>query len=110
FQRHAQNEHAAVDAVTSPGQVCDRWRGKGDHDPDAKPKQQRHNENLAKHEDAVETFRPLRNHGYLAGIAERVRDGSASSTRAKVGRHMMGRRRMAANLLSHSHTMIISIR
>jgi hypothetical protein len=85
FQSHTQNEHAAINAVTAPRQVCHSGSIKCDHDPDAKPKEQRHDENLAKHEDAVETFGPLRNHGYGSRIVERVRDGSAPSTRAKLG-------------------------
>jgi hypothetical protein len=87
FQKHPQNEQAAVNAVTSPGQLG-AGRIKSHHDPDAEPEKRGHDHDLAEEEKAVETFRALRNHGYCAARGVRVRDGGQPSTRAKVGTNM----------------------
>src|SRR5437899_872309 len=63
FQNHSDNKHAAVSAVALPGQGWTR-RIKRDHEPDADPEKGGHHYNLAEQEDAVETLRPLRDHGY----------------------------------------------
>ncbi|MEY2531637.1 MAG: hypothetical protein QOI96_1722, partial [Verrucomicrobiota bacterium] len=43
-----------------------------------------HDQDLAEQEKAVETFRALRNHVYVAGVGVRLRDGSQASTRGKI--------------------------
>jgi hypothetical protein len=61
FQKHAEHEHAAVNAVTPPGQFR-AWRIERHQDPDAEPEHPGHDYDLAKQKKAVESFRPLRNH------------------------------------------------
>src|ERR1700730_12651491 len=61
FQSQSQHEHPAVNAVTAPGQRAAR-RVKGDHDPDADPEKRGDDDDLAKQEEAVKSFRPLRDH------------------------------------------------
>lgn len=87
FQEHSENEQAAVDAVTSPGQFRAR-RVKRHHYPDTEPEQKSDDDDLAEQEKAVETFRALRNHGYGDGVGLRVRDGGVASTRDKLGANM----------------------
>ena len=87
FQTHAENEQAAVDAVTSPGQLRAR-RVKRHHHPNTEPEQKSDDDDLAEQEKAVETFRALRNHGYGAGVRWRVRDGGVASTGGKLGTNM----------------------
>jgi len=61
FQEHPENEQAAVNAVTSPGELGTR-RIKRHHDPDAEPEKRGDDDDLAKQEDTVKSFRPLRDH------------------------------------------------
>src|SRR6266480_248981 len=49
FEKHAEHEHAAVNAVTAPGQVR-AGRIKGDQDPDSEPEERRNNGDLAEQE------------------------------------------------------------
>ena len=53
LESHAQDEDAAVNAVTPPGEIFDSRRVKRDHDPYAKPEQQSDDQDLAKYEEAV---------------------------------------------------------
>src|SRR5260370_33766432 len=59
FQSQSEHEHAAVNAVAAPGQRAAR-RIKCDHDPDAAPEDYGDDDDLAKQEEAVKDFRPLR--------------------------------------------------
>ena len=61
FQSQSEHEHAAVNAVAAPGQRA-AWRIKCDHDPDAEPEDCGDDDDLAKQEEAVKSFRPLREH------------------------------------------------
>src|SRR5437870_3585818 len=83
FQSQPEHEHSAVNAVTAPGQRA-AFGIKRHHDPDADPENRGDNDDLAKQEDAVKSFRPLREHVYLTAMAMRVRDGRTPSTRAKI--------------------------
>ena len=65
FDRHAENEEEAVNAVAAPGQLA-AIGVEGDHDPDAEPEKGGDDEDLAEEEKAVEPFRALRNHGYAS--------------------------------------------
>ena len=63
FQSQSEDEHAAVNAVALPGEGAGgRGRIKRHHDPDAEPEKRGHDDDLAKQEDAVKSFRPLREH------------------------------------------------
>jgi len=90
FQEHAENEDAAINAVASPSQFG-TGRIKGDHYPNAKPEKQRDHDDLAKQEEAVKTFRPLRDHDYWAWAGMRLRDGQIASTRATLLASMTSR-------------------
>jgi len=90
LQKHPEHQHAAVDAVTAPGQFR-AGRVKRDHHPDTEPEKKSDNNDLAEQEKAVETFRALRNHGYGAVIGWRVRDGGVASTRGKLVNPMIVR-------------------
>ncbi|MEY2525607.1 MAG: hypothetical protein QOE73_378 [Verrucomicrobiota bacterium] len=83
FQEHSHDEQAAVNAIPAPCQFG-AGRIKCDHGPDTNPEKRRHDQDLAEQEKAVETFRALRNHGYVAGVDVRLRDGSQASTRGKI--------------------------
>ncbi len=61
FQSQPEHEHSAVNAVTAPGQRA-AFGIKRHHDPDADPENGGDNDDLAKQEDAVKSFRPLREH------------------------------------------------
>ena len=61
FQCQSEHEHSAVNAVAAPGQRAAR-RIKRHHDPDADPEDRGDDDDLAKQEDAVKSFRPLRDH------------------------------------------------
>jgi hypothetical protein len=60
-------------------------RKKGDHDPDAKPEEDRYEHDLAEQENAIQTLRALRNHDYFPKPMMRVRDGRPHSTLGKTG-------------------------
>src|SRR5438132_6628 len=83
FESQSENKDAAVNAVSVPSQRAAR-RIKRHHDPDAEPEKRGDDNDLAKQEEAVESFRPLRDHVYLTATAMRVRDGRAPSTRGKI--------------------------
>src|SRR5205807_4714672 len=83
FQSQPEHEHSAVNAVAAPGQRA-AFGIKRHHDPDAEPEKRGDNDDLAKQEEAVKSFRPLREHVYLTAMAMRVRDGRTPSTRAKI--------------------------
>ena len=85
FERHAQDEQSAIDAVASPGPFRAAGGIKRDHDPDAKIEKNRHERDLAEQENSVETLRSLRNHDYSPMPSLRVRDGRVRSTRGKTG-------------------------
>jgi hypothetical protein len=87
FQSQTEHEHSTVNSVSAPGERA-ALRIKRDHDPDADPEERRHDDDLAKQEEAVKSFRPLREHDYLTALAMRVRDGRAASTRARIADHM----------------------
>jgi len=91
FQEHTENEDAAINAVAPPGQFG-TGRVKGDHYPNANPEKQRDNDDLAKQEEAVKTFRPLRDHDYCAWAGMRLPDGQIASTRANLVAPMTSRR------------------
>ena len=61
FQSQSQHEHPTVNAVPAPGQGA-AGRIKHHHDPDADPENCGDDDDLAKQEDAVKSFRPLRDH------------------------------------------------
>src|ERR1700736_3627358 len=61
FQSQSQHEHSTVNAITAPGQRA-AGRVKRHHDPDAEPENRGDDDDLAKQEDAVKSFRPLRDH------------------------------------------------
>ena len=63
FQSQSQDEHSAVNAIAAPRERTD-GRIKRHHDPNAEPEKRRDNDDLAKQEEAVESFRPLRDHVY----------------------------------------------
>jgi len=106
FEEHAENEHAAVNAVAPPSNLGAR-RVERHHDPHTEPEQAGDDYNLAKQKEAIQSFRPLRDHVYLTATVMRVRDGRAPSTRAKIVRLMRCRscKSFAAEGKSHSHTI-----
>ena len=52
LDRHAQDQQSAVNAIALPGQFPSR-RIKGDHDPDAEPEKDGHEQDLAEQENAI---------------------------------------------------------
>jgi hypothetical protein len=88
LNRHSQNQQPAVNAIAVPRELRSR-RIKGDHDPDAKPEENRHEQDLAEQEYAIQTLRALRNHDYFPKPRRRVRDGGPRSTRGKTGASIM---------------------
>lgn len=56
--------------------------------PASEPEKRGHDDDLAKQEEAVKAFRPLRDHVYLTATTMRVRDGCAASTRARISSFM----------------------
>ena len=105
FQSQTEHEHPAVNAVATPGERA-AFRIKCHHDPDADPEERGDDDDLAKQEEAVKTFRPLREHDYITATAMRVRDGRAASTRARIANHMRFRRFSSRRIVvkSDSHT------
>src|SRR4051812_32552229 len=107
FQSHAEDKHAAVNAVAAPGQFA-ALGIKRHHDPDPEPESGGYDENLAKQEEAVESFRALREHDYNSPTSMRVPDGGTPSTRARMRQPMRCRscEAIAPELKSDSHTML----
>src|SRR5437667_395647 len=63
FQPDTENDQPAVNAVTPPGELGARaGRIERHHHPNAKPEKQGDDHDLAEQEEAVETFRALRDH------------------------------------------------
>ena len=61
FQSDTEHEHSTVNAVAAPGQRA-ALGIKRHHDPDAEPENGGDDKDLAKQEDSVKAFRPLREH------------------------------------------------
>ena len=63
FQRHPEDEQAAIDGVTSPGPVGAAGHIKRDHYPNAEKEEDRDENDLAQQKNAIKTLRALRDHG-----------------------------------------------
>ena len=61
FEDHSDYEYAAINAVSTPGQLA-AGNVERHHDPDAEPKQSRHDCDLAEKEQPIKTFGSLRYH------------------------------------------------
>src|SRR5688572_25935014 len=62
FERHPQDEQAAVNAVAAPGPFRSAIGIKRHHYPDAQPEEEGDNDDLAEQENAIESLRALRDH------------------------------------------------
>src|ERR1700736_4539504 len=61
FEQKSDDEHAAINAVSAPGEIGAR-RIEGHHDPDAEPEKRSDDQDLTEQEKAIKTFLALGDH------------------------------------------------